>query len=159
VSEKPAAISGAWTPWKVRGLRHCGSRNGFEVPTKPRGVAPTILALLFALIALSNFLKPFHLFPNDGFVFLGTKLTGTANAVVAPLFGIILLVYAYGVWAMRKFALPVAYICVLCVILNMVLFTMKNGDTRPLPFINIVVGTGVPLATAIVLTRRRAELA
>jgi hypothetical protein len=73
------------------------------------------------------------------------RSTQRKSAVVAPLFGIILRVYTYGIWAMRKFALPVAYICLLCVILNMVLFTMKNSDTRPLPFINIVVGiTRIP---------------
>ncbi len=80
---------------------------------KSRGVTLTIFAVLFALLAISNFLKPLHLEPNEGFVFLGTKLTGAANAVMGPLFGIILLVYAYGIWAMRKFALQVAYIFLL----------------------------------------------
>ena len=56
---------------------------------KSRGATLTIFALLFALLAISNFLKPFHLDPNAGFVFLGTKLTGTANAIMGPLFGII----------------------------------------------------------------------
>ena len=128
------------------------------MPNKSRGTALTIFALLFALVALSNFLKPFHLFPNDGFVLLGTKLTGIANAVVAPLFGIIIMVCAYGIWAMRKFTLPLAYVFVLCVILNMVLYTMKNGATRPLPIVNVVVGIGVPLALAIILRRRRGDL-
>jgi hypothetical protein len=124
-----------------------------------RGVTLTIFALLFAIVAITNFLKPFHLFPNDGFVFLGTKLTGFANAIVAPLFGMFLVVYAYGIWAMRKFALPLACISVLCVILNMVLYTIKNGGTRPLALINVVVGIGVPLAAAIMLARRREDLA
>jgi hypothetical protein len=125
---------------------------------KSRGVTLTIFALLFALIAISNFLKPFHLFPNDGFVFLGSKLSGTANAVVAPLFGMIIMVCAYGVWTMRKFALPIAYIFVLSVILNMVLYSMKNHATRPLPIVNVAIGIGIPLALAIILHRRRADL-
>ena len=77
---------------------------------KSRGVVLTIFALLFAVLAISDFLKPFHLDPSAAFVFLGTKLTGTANAIMGPLFGIFLLVYAYGIWAMRKYALQVAYI-------------------------------------------------
>ena|SRR5208337_2635849 len=129
------------------------------MPNKSRGVALTILALLFVVVAITNFLKPFHLFPNDGFVFLGTKLTGVANAVVATLFGIVLLVYAYGIWSMRKFALPLAYIAVLCVIVNMVLYTMKNGAVRPLPLVNVEIGIGVPLAAAILLSSRRGDLA
>lgn len=128
------------------------------MPNRSRGVTLTIFALLFAIIAISNFLKPFLLFPNDGFVFLGTKLTGTANAIVAPLFGIILLVLAYGIWAMRRYALPFAYLCTASVVVNMVLFSMKHRDTQPLPVISIIVGIGVPLAAAIALTRRSADL-
>ncbi len=98
---------------------------------KSRGVTLTIFAVLFAILAISNFLKPFHLDPSAGFVFLGTKLTGAANAIMGPLFGIILLVYAYGIWAMRKFALPIAYFFCPWVILNMILFTMKNRNAPP----------------------------
>jgi hypothetical protein len=125
---------------------------------KSRGATLTIFALLFAFVAITDFLKPFHLFPNDGFVFLGTKLTGAANAVVAPLAGIIILVCAYGIFTMRKFALPIAYIFVLSVMLNMVLYTIKNHATRPLPIANVIVGLGVPLALGIILHRRRADL-
>jgi len=127
---------------------------------KSRGATLTIFAVLFALLAISNFLKPFHLELNEGFVFLGTKLTGAANAVMGPLFGIILLVYAYGIWAMRKFALQVAYIFLLWVLLNMILFTVKNQSTQPLAanLAAAIVGIGVPLASAIVLRQRRADL-
>ncbi|MFZ0244188.1 hypothetical protein [Candidatus Binatus sp.] len=127
---------------------------------KSRGVTLTIFAVLFALLATSNFLKPFHLELNEGFVFLGTKLTGSANAIMGPLFGIILLVYAYGIWAMRKFALQVAYIFLLWVLLNMTLFAVKNQSTQALAanLVAAIVGIGVPLASAIVLHRRRADL-
>ena len=127
---------------------------------KSRGVTLTIFAVLFALLATSNFLKPFHLELNEGFVFLGTKLTGSANAIMGPLFGIILLVYAYGIWAMRKFALQVAYIFLLWVLLNMTLFAVKNQSTQALAanLVAAIVGISVPLASAIVLHRRRADL-
>ena len=127
---------------------------------KSRGVTLTIFAVLFALLAISDFLKPFHLELNEGFVFLGTKLTGAANAVMGPLFGIILLVYSYGIWAMRKFALQVAYIFLLWVLLNMTLFAVKNQSTQALAanLVAAIVGIGVPLASAIVLHRRRADL-
>jgi len=129
---------------------------------KSRGTALTIFALLFAVLAISDFLKPFHLGSNEGFVFLGTKLTGTANAVMGPLFGIILLVYAYGIWSMRKFALPIAYAYVPWVILNGILFTMKNRNapapSAALAIASGVIGIGIPLASAIVLHRRRADL-
>ena len=66
------------------------TRGGIHDGWKSRGAALTIFALLFALLAISDFLKPFHLDPSAGFVFLGTKLTGSANAIMGPLFGIVL---------------------------------------------------------------------
>lgn len=128
--------------------------------TKSRGIALTIFAILFVLLAISNFAKPLSHTAGVGFVFLGDRLTGNANAILGPLFGVILLVYAYGIWAMRKFALPLAYIYVAWVIVNMVMFTMKNRDTQSIPAIvvSVVVGIGVPLATAIILSRRKDDL-
>jgi hypothetical protein len=128
------------------------------MPNKSRGVTLTIFALLLVFVAITDLLKPFHFFPNDGFVFLGTKLTGTANAIMGPLFGMIILVCAYGIWTMRKFALPIAYVFVLSVIVNMLLYTMKNHATRPLPIVNVIVGIGIPLVLAIILNRRHADL-
>ena len=127
---------------------------------KSRGVTLTIFALLFGLLAISNFSKP--LSHSANFVFLGTKMTGMGNAVMGPLFGLLLLVYAYGIWTMRRYALPVAYIYTGWVVVNMVLFSMKNRNTpQPSPIIAIVtiaIGIGVPLATAIILSRRQADL-
>jgi hypothetical protein len=127
---------------------------------KSRGATLTIFAILFVLLAISNFAKPLSHSAGVGFVFLGDRLSGTANAILGPLFGVILLVYAYGIWAMRKFALPLAYIYTAWVIVNMVMFTMKNSDTGNLLVIvvSIAVGIGVPLASAIILSRRKDEL-
>ena len=93
---------------------------------KSRGAALTIFAILFVLLAISDFAKPFSHSPGVGFVFLGTRLTGTGNAIMGPLFGFLLLVYAYGIWTMRRYALPVAYIFTGWVIVNTVLYTMKH---------------------------------
>ena len=79
------------------------------MPNKPRGVTLTILALLLGLMAISNFGKPFSHNTGVGFVFLGTRLSGLPNMIIAPIFGIILAVYVYGIIAMRKFALPIAH--------------------------------------------------
>jgi hypothetical protein len=129
---------------------------------KSRGAALTIFALLFGLLAISNFSKPFSHDPHIGFVFMGVRLHGTGNAIMGPLFGFLLLVYAYGIWTMRRYALPVAYIYTAWVIVNTVLYSMKN-PTDPHSSIAfsiaaIAIGIGVPLATAILLSRRQADL-
>ena len=130
---------------------------------KSRGAALTIFALLFVLLAISDFAKPIFHGPGVGFVFLGHRLTGTANAVMGPLFGVLLLVFAYGIWTMRRYALPVAYIFLGWVIVNMVLYTLNHrSDPQPPLYFTILttaLGVGVPLATAIILSRRSAELA
>ena len=130
---------------------------------KSRGVALTIFALLFGLLALSDFSKPLLHGAGIGFVFLGHRLTGTGNAVMGPLFGILLVIFAYGIWTMRRWALPVAYIFTGWVVVNTVLFAMNNpNEPKPSPLFaiaTIAVGLGVPLATAIILSRRSADLA
>jgi hypothetical protein len=130
---------------------------------KSRGVTLTIFAILFGLLALSNFVKPFSHDPGTTFIFLGSRMSGAANFILAWLFGILLAAYAYGIWTMRKFALPIAYFYFPWVIVNTILFGMKNrGGPPPSPafvIASIAIGIGVPLASLLILHRRRAELA
>jgi hypothetical protein len=83
--------------------------------------------------------------------------------VMGPLFGILLLLYAYGIWTMRRYALPVAWIFLGWVITNTVLYNLNNPNQPrpPLYFAiaTLLLGLGVPLATAIILSRRSADLA
>jgi hypothetical protein len=131
---------------------------------KNRGAALTLFAIAFALMAISNFMKPLKMSPNVGFVFFGYKLSGFANDIVGPIFGLILALYAYGIWTMRRFALPLAHFYVTYVILNTLMFTLRNWSTPVMPPLGfwslyVIIGVGVPLASAIILTQRKAELA
>ncbi|MGD0670843.1 MAG: hypothetical protein ABSB13_02125 [Candidatus Binatus sp.] len=136
------------------------------MPNKSRGAALTIFAILLALMAVSNFGKPFSHNPGVGFVFFGTRLSGMANLIVAPIFGIILSVYVYGIFAMRKFALPIGIFYAAYVILNMPLFILTYHGSAvmqehswaylvPYPFVAIGVSSGA----AVLLYRRKADLA
>src|SRR5271166_986965 len=123
---------------------------------KSRGVLLTILAIGLALMALSDFSKPFKMSPNVGFVFLGTKLTGVGNTVIAPLFGIMLAALAYGIWTMQRFALPIAYAYAAYVILNLLLFTVHSYGSSNMPpwgfwIIYIAIAVGVSSGAAILL--------
>jgi hypothetical protein len=130
----------------------------------PRGFALTIFAILFALLAISNFLKPVPMGgpagERKGFVFLGTRTSGTANLILGPTFGIIVAAYAFGIWRMKRYALPLSYAYLAYVVINSTLFTMKNPRYGSVGFVLLTsaIGIGVPLASAILLTRRRAEL-
>ena len=124
--------------------------------SRPDRVADQIRAEIASLLA-----RDVH-DPGIGFVFMGVRLKGTANAIMGPLFGICLVIYTYGIWTMRRFALPVAWIFTGWVIVNTVLFSMKNrSEPHPSLAFSIaatVIGIGVPLATALLLSRRQNDL-
>jgi hypothetical protein len=141
------------------------SQGGAKMEEKSRGVTLTIFAILLALMAISNFGKPFSHNPGVGFVFFGTRLSGAPNMIVAPIFGIILAVYVYGILAMRKFALPIGIFYAAYVIVNMPLFLVKYQGTAvmqehswayllPYPFVAIGVSSGA----AWLLYRRKADM-
>jgi hypothetical protein len=51
-----------------------------------RSGALTILAILFAILAVSDILKPFHLEgETTGLVFFGKRLSGTPDAILGPI--------------------------------------------------------------------------
>jgi len=90
--------------------------------SKPsRGAVLTVFAVLFVVLAISNFSKPFHLDSRAGFVFFGVKTSAIANDILGPAFGVWLLVYAIGIWR-----LPLGYAYAAYVITNLVLFTDRN---------------------------------
>ena len=130
----------------------------------PWGRTQRIAAVLFSLLAVSNLLKPFQLWgEHTGFVFLGHRLSGMANAIVGPLFGIYLLIYALGIWRQKFFALPMAYAYAVYVIVNLVLFTTSSsaasgGGNMLFGLVYALVGIGVSSGTAFLLTKHRASL-
>jgi hypothetical protein len=132
--------------------------------TARRGPALTTFAILFAVLAASNFLKPLQLGGGQtGFVLFGRRLSGSANAVAGPLFGAFLLIYAMGIWRMQRFARGMAYAYALYVILNLVLFNLRNVSPPGAGYVvfGIVyaaVAIGVSSGAAYLLTKRSPEL-
>jgi hypothetical protein len=130
---------------------------------RKRGLLLTLFAIAFGLLAISNLTKPFSHDPHAGLVFFGTKLTGTADLIIAPLFAALLAIYAVGIWRMKRYARPMSYAYAAYVFINMLLFVMKHHDrkdTGGLLFIIMyaTIALGVSIGSAIVLTLRREEL-
>jgi hypothetical protein len=129
-----------------------------------RGPVLTTFAVLFAILALSNCLKPFRLDANTGFVFFGMKTHGIANAILGPAFGALLVAYAIGIWRMRRWVLPIACAYAAYVILNLLLYTIRNAGSgrQASPVFMLVymaVAIGVSTGSAVLLYRRKQELA
>src|ERR1700693_3519156 len=97
-----------------------------------RGIGLTVFAIAFGLLAFSDLSKPFSQanHPQAGLVFFGTKLTGTTDMIIAPLFAAFLAIYAIGIWRMKRYAMAMAHAYATYVFLNMLLFVMKHHDPK-----------------------------
>ena len=128
-----------------------------------RGNVLTVFAILFAILAVSNLLKPLQLNESTGFVLFGARLSGMPNTIAGILAGLYLLVYAYGIWHMKRFVVGMAHAYALYVILNLLLFMYSDdveaGELGLFYLLYSVVAIGVSLGSAIILTKRKAELA
>ena len=93
---------------------------------RERGAFLTTMAVLLGLLALSNFTKalqhlrdPSHL----GIVIFGVRFESVAaNLVLGPLMGIVVGAYAYGLWTLRRWAVPLSVFYAFYVPTNLVLF-------------------------------------
>ena len=131
-----------------------------------RGPALTTAAVLFGILAVSNLLKPFQLGGEQtGFVFLGERLSGTANTILGPLFGLYLAVYAAGIWRLRPWALPVGCAYAAYVLVNLLLFNVRmppppdaGAGWKIFGLTYATVALGVSLGTCWLLAVRRGDL-
>lgn len=107
-----------------------------------RGVFLTVMAVLIALLALSNFTKALQYLRNPthlGLVVFGVRFeTVGSNAVLGPLFGAILAAYAYGLWQLKRWVLPLSVVYAFYVPVNLVLFWFLHQDLQRPPVPGIV---------------------
>ena len=118
------------------------------------------IALLIALRSLGNLGKPFG--TGTGLMFFGFMLKGPAMWVLAPAVGLYMIAWAYGLWNLRSFAVPMGVAYLGYVVVNLIGFPLTEGlpkGAEPWMYaIYALVGFGVPaLALWILVTRRRAR--
>ena len=129
-----------------------------------RGGFLTTMAILLVVLAITDILKPFHLEgPTTGLVFFGRRQSGVPDAILGALLGIFLLIYAAGIWRMRRYALYLGFAYAIYVTINIVLYTATNpmATGRPDQIFGIVysiLAITFSWATAIVLNRHKADL-
>jgi hypothetical protein len=91
-----------------------------------RGIFLTVMAILFVVLAISDFTKALQHAGNPsvgGIVILGHKFTrALATLTLGPLFGAFLLTYAYGLWNMSRWVIPISVFYAFYVPVNLVLF-------------------------------------
>ena len=123
-----------------------------------------VCAALFALLAVSNFLKPLQLGgAQTGFVLFGQRLSGTANTIAGPLFGLYLLLYALAIRRRWRIALPLGGGYTVYVVLNLVLYVMRNprppgASYAVFMIVYALVAIGVSAGSVVMLARQRADI-
>ena len=130
-----------------------------------RGPFLTVAAILFGLLAISNLSKPLQIGPHTGFVLFGARLDGMANLIAGPIFGALLATYAYGVWTMRRWAVPLGGLYAAYVVANLVLFPFRtppppNAGTgwQVFGLVYAAIAIGISGGAWWTLSRRRDEL-
>ncbi len=132
---------------------------------RPRpGPLLTVAALVFVLSAIQSAAKP--LLPGpEGFMLFGVLTDGPVEAVVARVHAALMLVLAYGVWRLKRYALWFLYFYGPYVLLNIALANMRYELEPPVALpgpvfaaLFTVIALGVPGGTAYLLARRQPEL-
>ena len=130
-----------------------------------RGTFLTVMAVLFVVLAISDFTKALQ-HANDpavgGLVILGHKFHRTfANLTLGPLFGLFLLTYAYGLWNLKRWVIPISVFYAFYVPANMVLFwSLHKLDPPTVRFIvfYLFVSLTGSIGTALYLAFHRDQL-
>lgn len=151
------ALGGAWGAVAVM------LREGFVRRERETGrILLRSLALLFALMALSDLLKPFAYTPTTGFVLLGQRLSGTTNTIVALAFSAMLACYAHAIWNEKRRALPLGIAYAVYVVANLLLWNLRKpeGAATPLLFAlpYLVSAIGVSSGAALLLKKHQHRL-
>ena len=130
----------------------------------PRGWFLTVMAVLFVVLAISDFTKAlqFARSPMLGLVVFGHRFHGVAlNLMLGPLLGAVLLIYAHGIWYLRKWVLPLSIVYAFYVPYNLVMFWYEQPP-GPRPIAPLVAYLAIALTgsigTAICLAWHREQL-
>jgi hypothetical protein len=131
-----------------------------------RDFCVTVMAVLFTVLALSNFTKAFQ-FRSDpthlGIVLFGVRAaTFSSNLMLGAVMGLVLLAYAYGLWTLQSWVFPLSVVYAFWVPVNLVLFWHR--DVGPvIPPVGAILGylavaLGGSIGTALYLAYRRDAL-
>jgi hypothetical protein len=118
-----------------------------------RGPFLSVMAILLGVLALSNFTKALQHLRDPttlGLVVFGVRFeTVGTNAVLGPLCGAILAAYAYGIWRMKRWVLPLSMAYAFYVPVNLVLFWFLHQTLQRPPVPGILAYLAVALTGSV----------
>jgi len=134
---------------------------------RKRGAFLTVMAVLFAVLALSNSTKALQHLQDPkvlGIVIFGVRFESVAsNLILGPLMGLVLAAYSYGLWKLRPWVAALSIVYAFYVPVNLVLFWyfQTGPDIPPLGFMltYLAVSLSGSIGTALYLAYHRDKLA
>lgn len=132
-----------------------------------RGAFLTVMAVLFAVLAFSNFTKAVQHFRDPshlGIVIFGVRFESVlSNLILGPLMGLVLAAYSHGLWKLKPWVAPLSIAYAFYVPVNLVLFWYRQTgpDIPPLRFMLIYLAVSLTgsIGTALYLAYHRNKLA
>ncbi len=140
--------------------------SGESPDVRKRPIFPTLMALLFSILALSNATKVFQASeanPVGGFVFFGVRFRDTAPILLLALpFAALLATYARGLWTQKKWVAWISVPYAFYVPTNLTLFWFYQPADKlpPMAFIYgyLFLALGGAIGTALWVMRHFEEL-
>ncbi len=137
------------------------------VNERKRGAFLTVMAVLFCILALSDFTKALQHLRNPkalGIVIFGVRFESVwSNLLLGPLVGVFLAAYAYGLWNLRPWVARLSIVYAFYVPVNLVLFWyfQTGPEIPPLSFMLVYLAVAFTgsIGTALYLAYHRDELA
>jgi Na+/alanine symporter len=134
---------------------------------RKRGPFLTVMAVLFAVLALSNATKALQHLQNPkvlGVVIFGVRFeTVASNLILGLLTGLVLAAYSYGLWKLKPWVVPLSMAYAFYVPVNLVLFWYRQTGPEIPPLGSILAYLAVALTgsigTALYLAYHRDRLA
>jgi len=118
-----------------------------------RGAFLTVMAVLFAILALSNATKALQHLQDPkalGLVIFGVRFeTVAANLILGPLMGVVLAAYSYGLWKLKRWVAPLSIAYAFYVPVNLVLFWYRQTGPEIPPLGAILAYLAVSLTGSI----------
>lgn len=152
------ALGGAWGA--VAAMLKAGFARRDAAPGR---IVLRSFALLFALMSLSNLLKPFAYTPEVGFVLFGQRLAGSANTAAALAFSAFLAAYAVSIWNEKRAAVALGLVYAGYVVANLVLWNFRKPEGAEAPMLFAIPylfsAIGVSSGAAVLLWKQRARFA
>jgi len=126
---------------------------------------PHRFAVVLALLAVTDLLKPMRLEGADTGWCSSEAAHGSAGALAGAGVGLFLATYAFGIWGLRRWVLPIAWLYAAYVTTNLILFPFRTPQPPDAGLgyavfgvVYAVLGIGGSVTLAVLLGRRRDAL-